>query len=350
MSAAMTDLTSQFIEQVRTARDAGRPLEIRAGGSKQFYGRLAQGDLLSLAAHQGVVDYQPEELVLTARSGTPLAVIEAALAEHGQHLPSDPPRFGSAGTLGGSLACNLSGPGRPWMGSLRDQVLGLRLINGLGEHLRFGGQVMKNVAGYDVSRLQAGAMGCLGVITEITVKVLPRPAACITLALPCAAASDSISFLAQFARRPQPLAGACWLQGVLYLRLAGAGTAVEGASRDLQDQHGAEQADDIFWQRLRDHQLDFFTTDDTLWRGSTSATASLTQATDSLCLDWGGSQRWCSGPRSDKDAPITAFRGGDRRAEVFPPLSREVQNLHQRLKQAFDPDALFNRGRLYSWL
>ncbi|HPQ97402.1 MAG TPA: glycolate oxidase subunit GlcE, partial [Thiolinea sp.] len=171
----MADCSRQLQEQVRTASAERRALAITGGGTKVFLGRRPVGEVLDVSAHRGIVSYQPVELVLTARAGTSLDVLEAALQEHGQMLAFEPPHFGPGATLGGTLACNLSGPGRPWWGSVRDQVLGIRLLNGRGEHLRFGGQVMKNVAGYDISRLQAGAMGTLGVITEISLKVLPQP-------------------------------------------------------------------------------------------------------------------------------------------------------------------------------
>lgn len=227
----MTDRIRWLQQQVLAARSEGQALRIVGGNSKAFMGRqlaLAQ-QTLSLAEHRGILSYSPVELVLTARAGTPLAEIEAVLAEHNQMLSFEPPQFAAGATLGGTLACNLSGPGRPWWHSIRDQVLGIRLLNGYGEHLHFGGQVMKNVAGYDLTRLQAGAMGTLGVITEISLKVLPRPATSCTLTFDVEL-DEALSLMNRFALAPKPLSAACWLEGRLYLRLSGAASAVESTA------------------------------------------------------------------------------------------------------------------------
>src|SRR5881275_3339057 len=172
----MQDIVEQFQDQVRRAAEARQPLRIRGGGTKDWYGMPPAGELLDTRAHAGIVDYEPTELVITARCGTPLAEIEAVLAERGQMLAFEPPHFGAGATIGGAIAAGLSGPRRPYAGAVRDFVLGARIVNGKGEDLSFGGRVIKNVAGYDVSRLMAGSLGTLGIITEISFKVLPRPA------------------------------------------------------------------------------------------------------------------------------------------------------------------------------
>ncbi len=364
----MSDISQQLTEQISDARASGTALAIVGRNSKTFYGRGIVGDALHVGEHRGIVDYQPAELVLTVRAGTPLEEIEQTLDEQGQRLAFDPPHFRGA-SIGGTLACNQSGPSRPWMGSVRDMVLGLRLINGKGEHLRFGGQVMKNVAGYDVSRLQAGAMGCLGVITEISFKVLPGPAASHTVILGGEDPGAAVSIMNRLSARPLPLTGACWLAergvGRLYLRFEGARNAVHSAVEQLQQEFPESEsmrADDNFWHRLREHELDFFDTEETLWRFSVGAARDLLPDVpeDEWLIDWGGAQRWLRGSAYSLDelnaslpvgaGEVSAFRRGDREGEVFPELAAPVKALHTRLKEAFDPDRLLNRGRLYSWL
>ena len=356
----MADISKQLQEQILSARETGRKLNIVGGGSKAFMGRSSDVDAteLNVREHSGIVDYHPVELVLTARAGTPLREIEATLAEQGQMLHFEPPHFGDtdASTIGGTLACNLSGPARPWAGSVRDQVLGVRLINGKGEHLKFGGQVMKNVAGYDVSRLQAGALGTLGVLTEISLKVMPQPAASLTLVGERALA-EAVPYMNARAAEPRPISAACWLDGKVYLRLSGARSAVE-ATADKWD--GEVLADaDSFWRQLRDQQLGFFAGDDPLWRFSIGSTADLTSLDGAWLVDWAGAQRWYRGPGEkaqleqiarDAGGQVSLFRGGDRSGEVMHHQPAALAGLQKRLKQAFDPDSLFNPGRLFSWL
>lgn len=355
----MADLTRQLQEQVLQARAQGRRLNIVGGGSKSFMGRQPdpEADILSLAGHTGIVEYHPVELVMTVRAGTPLREIEAALAEHGQCLHFEPPRLGEGATIGGTLACNLSGPARPWSGSVRDQVLGIRLLNGKGEHLRFGGQVMKNVAGYDVSRLQAGAMGTLGVITEISLKVMPQPAASLTLVQEMEM-EEALDYMNRRAAEPKPLSGACWVDGRVYLRLSGARTAVEATAEKWSGD--VLEDGDVFWPSLRDFRHDFFAdTEAPLWRFSVKSTASLPAMPGRWLIDWAGAQRWFRGEGSLAElAPlaqaaggqVSLFRGGDRSGEVMHPQPKPLQMLQQRVRQAFDPDGIFNPGRLYSWL
>lgn len=354
----MADISAQLVEQVRAAADAGRKLNIQGGATKAFMGRTTDADMetISLAEHSGIVSYQPVELVLTARAGTPLTELKAALDEQNQMLACEPPVFGPGSTLGGTLATNQSGPGRPWWGSVRDHVLGIRLINGKAEHLRFGGQVMKNVAGYDVSRLQAGAFGGLGVISEISLKVLPKPAVQRTLVTECSQ-SEAIDLMNQRALQPKPLTAACWYEGRLYCRLAGAASAVDAAAKLW----GGEELDaaESFWQTLADQQHSFFDGEAPLWRFSINSKAATLDLADPVLIDWGGAQRWYRGEQDwtamtelarKAGGQVSLYRGGDRTGEVMHPQAEPIQALQQRLKASFDPAGIFNPGRVYSWL
>ena len=352
MSNTDSDCLDSLREQVTQAFEARRPLAVTGGGSKAFYGRNSEGTPLQVAGHRGILDYEPSELVLSARAGTPLADIEALLQEHGQMLAFEPPHFGPGATLGGTVACGLSGPRRPWTGAVRDFVLGVSILNGRGEPLSFGGRVMKNVAGYDLSRLMAGALGTLGVLTSVSVKVLPRPETEMTLGFDMDAAR-AIDACARRAASPLPLSGACHHAGRLHLRLSGSERGVQQA----RDRLGGERLDDgeSFWTALRDHRHPFFDSSRPLWRLSVPpATPPLDLPGDSL-LDWGGAQRWLY-----TDTPAeriraaaraagghaTRFRGGDR-DDVFQPLPAPLLALHKRLKQALDPAGILNPGRLY---
>ena len=353
------DRTQDLAERVRAAHASGTPLAIVSGGTKAWLGRPLQGERLDVSGHRGIVSYEPTELTLTARAGTPLAEIEAALAEHGQCLAFEPPHFDShllggdgsgerAATLGGTVACNLSGPARPYAGACRDFVLGVRMINGRGEVLRFGGEVMKNVAGYDLSRLMAGAQGTLGVLLEVSLKVLPRPAAELTLALEMDAAAAVARFNA-WAGQPLPITAACHVGEQAYIRLAGAEAAVRSARQRL----GGEVIDDgqPFWVSVRELRHGFFSARGSLWRLSLPPAAACDRQFRQF-IDWGGAQRWLY-----SEAPLwemataagghaTHYRGGDRDL-VFQPLGPAMLALHRRLKVAFDPKGILNPGRLY---
>jgi len=347
------DMTSTLCEQVKQACAAHTPLIIQGGGSKRFYGRECHGELLSVGGHSGILSYEPSELVIRARAGTSLAEIERALGDQRQMLAFEPPHFADSSTLGGAVATGLSGPRRPFAGAVRDFVLGTGLINGKGEHLNFGGQVMKNVAGYDLSRLMAGALGTLGVLTDVSLKVLPKPDVEYTLVQVCSQA-EAIGRLAEWLNTPLPLSAACWYDDRLYLRLSGSESATRQAQHRLGDNRLEERAE--FWQSVRDHTHTFFRQDQPLWR------LSLPPATPPLALpgiwliDWAGAQRWLI---SDADAGhirklttdlgghATLFRSGDAHAEVFQPLPTGLFALHKRLKAALDPAGVLNPGRLY---
>ena len=353
----MNDRTEALVEAVVSARREGRPLYISAGGSKRnLAGRDCTATPLDVSTHTGVVDYHPGELVVTARAGTPLAELEKILEQHGQALPCEPPGFDGRATIGGTLACNLSGPARPWAGSVRDLVLGVQLINGRGELLNFGGQVMKNVAGYDVSRLQAGALGTLGILTRISLKVLPRPEQSLSLAYDLAL-PEALVTMNRRAGEPAPLAGACWVAGRLYLRLAGS----PGAVAHTAGRWGGERLGDdaAVWASLRELTHPFFDGPEPLWRFSVNPTAPMAGEWGPMLVDWCGAQRWLRGAQdparlqaaaTQAGGHVCLFRGGDRSGEVRQPADPVSRRLQLRLKQAFDPNGILNPGRLYSWL
>jgi glycolate oxidase FAD binding subunit len=292
-------------------------------------------------------------LVITARGGTPLRELEATLAEKGQMLPFEPPHFGPRATLGGTIACGLSGPRRPYAGAARDFVLGTRVLNGRGEILRFGGEVMKNVAGYDVSRLMVGALGTLGIMLDVSLKVLPKPVEEITLAQPGTAA-EALEIMNRWAGQPLPLSAGCFDGDRLYLRLSGAAAGVNAARALI----GGDLVDDgpAFWDSLREHTHPFFRGAAPLWRLSVPPGAPPLPLSDETLYDWGGAQRWLETDETpDRIREVAAqvsghatlFRGGDRSGEVFHPLARPLEALHRNLKQAFDPHGIFNPGRMY---
>ncbi|MBL0087053.1 MAG: glycolate oxidase subunit GlcE [Ideonella sp.] len=353
-----------LIDRVRAARADKTALDIRGGGTKAFYGEAPQGVPLDLSPLAGISSYEPSELVVTARAGTPLSELEAALAEKDQCLAFEPPRFAERGTVGGMVAAGLSGPSRPSAGGVRDHVLGATLLSGRAEVMGFGGQVMKNVAGYDVSRLLAGSMGTLGVILEVSLKVLPRPPAVATLRFELDEA-EALKRLNSWGGQPLPIHASAWWSGMLVLRLAGASAAVQSAQGRL----GGEVVDaDLaagFWTGLRDHTDEFFVgaakavaAGATLWRLAVPQTAAPIAAPGEHLVEWGGAQRWVvtTAPAATlREAAAragghaTAFRGS-KAAGAFTPLSASLARIHRQTKAAFDPDGVFNPGRLYPGL
>lgn len=361
----MDGALSHCIERIRAASAAATPLRLRGGGTKDFYGEpAAVGEVLDTTGLAGIRSYEPSELVVTVGVGTSLAELEAALAEKGQCLPFEPPRFGEGGTVGGMVAAGLSGPARASAGSVRDFVLGLSMVNGRGELLTFGGQVMKNVAGYDVSRLMAGALGTLGLIAEVSLKVLPQAPAEATLkfALP---QRDALQRLNAWGGQPLPLNASRWQQEsggpVLYLRLRGAQAAVEAACRSMGGERLDDAAAQAAWTACRDQRLPSFIdrADRDLWRLSVPQTAPELDLPESPLIEWHGAQRWIAADAGDAEqlrrvaaqagGHATLFRAGpsgtgtQRMHPLAPPLDR----IHRELKRQFDPAGIFNRGRLY---
>ncbi len=350
------DIGTELQETVRTATARGTALHIRGGGTKDFYGRQINSQALDVGKHRGILAHEPTELVITARAGTPLAEIEAALAEKNQMLAFEPPAFGPSATLGGTIACGFSGPRRPWSGSARDFVLGAKILNGHGEILRFGGQVMKNVAGFDVSRLMVGALGTLGVLLDISLKVLPRPEAEQTLAF-ALPPDRAIAAMNEWSRQPLPLSAAAHVGDTLYIRISGAGSALRAARARLGGEL-VEKGDEL-WREMNEQQRQFFVGDTPLWRLSVPPATAHLNLPGKWLIDWGGAQRWLKSDASATDirraaesagGHATLFRGGDRNAEVFHPLPQPLAALHRRLKQSFDPAGILNPGRLYAGL
>jgi len=354
---ADTPALARLRERLRAASAGGTPLRLRGCGSKDFLAEQLRGDLLELGDHRGIVSYEPSELVITARCGTPLAEVAQVLAEQGQELAFDPPRFGPAASLGGVIASGLSGPGRLYRGAVRDFVLGARLLDAQGEELRFGGEVMKNVAGFDVARLLCGSFGILGVISEVSLKVLPRPRARQTLRLDLAA-PEAVAAFNRWAGMPLPLAATAWHQGAAWVQLAGAESAIAAARAQI----GGEPVDDeracAFWHGLRDLTLPFFA-GRPLWRVSVPATSAALPLADVPLIEGGGAVRWYAGPPPGCDVRAAAvagagtalcFRGDPGTGPRFHPLPAALLSLHRRLKERFDPAGIFNRGRLVAEL
>jgi len=361
----MDPALARLVDQVQAARSQRPALDIRGGGTKAFYGEVPRGEPLDVRALAGISSYEPSELVVSVRAGTPLADLEAALAEKGQCLPFEPPRFAPTGTVGGMVAAGLAGPARAAVGGVRDYVLGATMLNGRGEELSFGGQVIKNVAGYDVSRLLVGSMGVLGVICEISLKVLPQPAATQTLRFDLGE-SAALQRLNEWGAQPLPLNASAWWEGTLVVRLSGAAAAVQAAQARL----GGDPIDPAlaatFWSGLRDHGDEFFAGavkaiegGASLWRLSVPQTAAPLKLSGEQLIEWGGAQRWCctTAPASQlRDAAAAAgghatlFRSGDKGPGVFAPLKAPTERIQRALKQSFDPDGVFNPGRLYPGL
>jgi glycolate oxidase FAD binding subunit len=358
----MEQVLQEFRARVAAAHAARTPLRLRGGGSKDWYGQASTGEVFDTRAYRGIVDYEPSELVVTARCGTPLAELEQALAQQNQMLAFEPPHFGPGATVGGMVASGLSGPRRQAAGALRDFVLGVDLVDGRGELLHFGGKVMKNVAGYDVSRLLAGSLGTLGLIASVSLKVLPRPVRETTLVFEVDQ-REALEKLNTWSGRALPLSSSAWQDGRLALRLSGANAAVTAAVREL----GGEPMPDAerFWHALREQDAGFFTGADAdaneagLWRLAVPSTTPPLPLPGRQLIEWGGGQRWLRSEAGFDPAAIraaaaergghaTLFRGGDKRLGVFAPLQPALARVHRRLKDSFDPAGIFNPARMYN--
>lgn len=346
------DLTPHLADLVKVAHDKRARLRIAGGDTKRWYGRVGEGQTLSLAQHRGIVDYDPTELVITVRAGTPIEDVESALEASNQMLAFEPPVFGPASTVGGVVAAGLAGPRRPFAGAVRDSVLGAKVLDGRGEVLRFGGVVFKNVAGFDAFRLMAGSLGCLAVLLELSLRVAPRPACERAVAREVDLQTARRTFT-DLMRRPWPLSGACFDGVRLHLRFSGGEAAVEQA---VKLSEAAEEPLD-YWTNLRHLHDAFFADAERLWRISVPMNAPELPLSGRWLWDWGGSQRWLAS--SEPAATIreaaraarghaTLFRGVRADEEAFSLLPRPMLELHRRLKAAFDPANILNPGRMYA--
>jgi len=347
------DASGELLEQVNQALCDATPLRIQGANSKAFLGRSVTGDVLDTRPHCGIVSYDPTELVITARCGTPLAELSQVLDAAQQMLPCEPPDFAGTATVGGMIASGLSGPRRPWSGSVRDFVLGIRLITGHGKHLRFGGEVMKNVAGYDVSRLMASSYGTLGLITEVSLKVLPKPRKTLSISLEMDS-ERALQCLAQWGQQPLPISAACHDGERLHLRLEGG----EGSVAAAYDRLGGDLLDGSYWTDLNEHRLSFFDASTPLWRLCLPSNTPLLPLPGEQLIDWAGGQRWL---KSHAEAAFirqvvekvgghaTCYRHS-RTSSPFQPLPAALMRYHQNLKRHLDPCGIFNPGRLYAEL
>jgi glycolate oxidase FAD binding subunit len=347
------DDSALLLEQVNQALENATPLRIQGANSKAFLGRMTAGEILDTRSHRGIVSYDPTELVITVRCGTPLAELKQVLDAARQMLPCEPPGFADDATVGGMIACGLSGPRRPWSGSVRDFVLGTRVITGQGKHLRFGGEVMKNVAGYDLSRLMAGSYGTLGLITEVSLKVLPKPRQALSISLEMSA-ERALLRLAEWGQQPLPISAACHDGERLHLRLEGG----EGSVAAAHDRLGGERLEAAYWADLNEQRLSFFDEDQPLWRLSLPNNTPRLSLPGKQLLDWGGAQRWL---KSDAQASfirqvveevgghVTCYSHG-LTDSPFQPLPDGLMRYHRNLKQQLDPRGIFNPGRLYAEL
>ena len=351
------DISNSLQSQVEDAINSKTALKIQGGNSKHFYGRQIEGELLDVSPHQGIINYEPTELVITARAGTTLNEIESALNEHNQMLAFEPPRFAQSATLGGTIACNLSGPRRAYRGAVRDYLLGSKIINGKGEILSFGGEVMKNVAGYDASRLMAGALGTLGVMLEASIKTVPKAEAEITLVQACTV-NDALNKVHHWAQKALPLSASFYDGKNLYIRLSSNAAAIKSSRQIIG---GDERQDASFWQQLKEHQLEFFKTDNPIWRLSIASASAPLHLNGETLYEWGGALRWIS-----TDEPVDKIRhaaeacGGhatlfhnahshtEPLIEPFHELGKGLLSVQRNLKQAFDPHNIFNPARMYT--
>jgi glycolate oxidase FAD binding subunit len=349
------DISTDIQQQVEQARSSKSQVNICGGDSKRFYGRESFGEVLDVSEHNGVVNYEPTELVMTVRAGTQLSEVEHVLASENQMLAFEPPGYGKDATIGGTIACNFSGPRRAFAGSARDYVLGCSIINGKAERLHFGGEVMKNVAGYDVSRLMCGAMGTLGVLLEVSIKILPAPEVETTLMFEMDP-EESLHKVNELAGQSLPISATCFDDSVLHIRLSG----TEGALKSARQVLGGDlsPSDSGFWDQLKEHKLGYFGCANDLWRLSLPSSAPVLDLAGKYLYEWNGAQRWFVTETEDIETirqtvakhggHATCFRQRRKHDNVFHPLDNGLLKIHQQLKYAFDPEAVFNPGRMYA--
>ncbi len=350
------DISQTLQAEVKEAYKTKTPLKILAGNSKAFYGNPIEARSLNVSEHQGVISYEPTELVITARAGTRLSDIEQTLEQSNQMLAFEPPAFSDSTTLGGTVACNLSGPRRAYGGAARDFVLGCSILNGKAEALSFGGQVMKNVAGYDASRLMCGAMGGLGIILDVSLKVLPKPETEITLShtLDINQATKNIH---QWLKQSFPISGSCYINGQLYIRLSGNNSSVNAAKKVIGGECINNSAD--FWKSIKNQQHEFFNFDKPLWRLSLASNSAPLNLNGDTLIEWSGALRWLSTDEpADKirkkldtlNGHATLYKNNLENTNAFHPLTSGMLKIHKKLKHAFDPENILNPGLMYKEL
>jgi glycolate oxidase FAD binding subunit len=348
------DISKELQQQVEHARSSKAPLNICGGSSKHFYGREPHGDVLDVSEHKGVINYEPTELVITVRAGTPLAEVEQVLAAEHQMLAFEPPAFGKSATIGGTIACNFSGPRRAFSGAARDFVLGSTIINGKAEQLHFGGEVMKNVAGYDATRLMCGAMGTLGVLLEVSIKVLPMPEMETTLVYEMSP-EESLRKVHQLSKQSLPISATCFDDNTLYIRLSGTTDAVKSAQQLLGGDNTQSGSD--FWKMLKEHESGYFNSNQDLWRLSLASNTPILGLKGKYLYEWNGAQRWLISEANDESirnevsqhgGHAVCFRQRSKHKDIFQPLETDLFEIHRQLKMAFDPDSIFNPGRMYA--
>ncbi len=350
------DLSDNLLTQVADTFKQKTPLVIAGGHSKTFYGNRVDGEVISTAGHTGIIEYQPSELVVTVRSGTLLSELEAELKDNKQMLAFEPPQHSENTTIGGVVACGMSGPRRVACGAARDFVLGATIINGKAEKLRFGGQVMKNVAGYDASRLMVGAQGTLGILLDISIKVLPLNESEISLKLNIEL-NDTSKQIQQWIKQGLPVTASCFLKDTLYIRLGSTHSAVKQSHSIIKRDFATQEIDNDFWLQIKNQNHDFFTETNNLWRCSHQATTAFYENEEQQLLEWNGALRWIHS--NNNLHPIAEKHGGYAQrhpladnnkstTDIFHPLQPGLLKIHQRLKQAFDPENILNPGRLYA--
>jgi glycolate oxidase FAD binding subunit len=345
-----SNLEIELQDRVSRAVANGSPLQVIGGSSKVFYGNFVEAEKIEVSGHTGVIDYDPAELVITLRAGCNLAQVEALLAENNQMLGFEPLHLGASATMGGVIATGLAGPRRAYAGAVRDFILGVKLLSGRREIMNFGGRVIKNVAGFDVSRLMVGALGTLGVILEASLRVIPCFESEVTLAFEHTDGNSHIQWINELGSKPLPLSASCWYQGRSFVRLSGSQQGVESATARL----GGEKEQDI-WPRLRQQSHEFFTSNETILRLSLPSACMETVVPEAHLIEWGGAQRWLGGDTDvvnlrekveNLNASVCVYRGSDE-SEKFHPLDSAIMRLHRSLKSSFDPAGILNPGRLY---
>jgi glycolate oxidase FAD binding subunit len=352
------NLEDDLQSQIELVSANGVPVRIIGGNTKAFYGHLVDAVDIDVSGHSGIVDYDPAELVITLRAGCKLKEVESLLAEKGQMLGFEPPHFGDEATIGGMVASGLTGPRRAFSGAIRDFILGVKLLNGRGEIVNFGGRVIKNVAGFDVSRLMVGALGTLGVLLEVSIRVIPKFEAEETLVFEHLDAQAHIDWINQQRRLPYPISASVWHQGQTKIRLSGSQQGIHSASHDL----GGDKIDsDEIWSGLKEQTHSFFGQEKSIARVSVPSVEPDFLIAESQLIEWGGAQRWIEAPQTSLDqlrqqvsqhhrGTVCAFRGYDRHADIFHRPTDAIMTLHRNLKSSFDPTGMFNPGRLYAGL